>query len=657
MDTVKASQIPSVAPASGRLRIVLLGPMSVTVDGAPAAITSRKARGLLGYLALREGTAVGRGVLTGLLWGERGEEQARASLRQALSELRAALGTGRDAIAATGETVALAAGSAWIDARVVEAAAGSGDPAALGAASGLLGGELMEGLDIAEGGFEQWLVGERERLRLAACEIHRQLMREAERGGRPEAAVAHGLRLVALDPLQEGVHRALMRLYMAQGRHDAALAQYGRCRRELTRLLGVPPEPETEDLVRSIRARRRAPPAPAARGEADRAGAGPAAIAVLPFGNPGDDPGEAYFGDGIAEDIITELSRYRSLRVIARSSCFRFRGDVDVAEVRSALGVRYVVDGGVRKAGDRLRVSAALIDAMDRTQVWAERYERASRDIFEVQDAVVGAVVATLEGRVAARSAEHARRKPTADWVAYDYLLRGRELCYDYRQQEAAALFARAVELDPGYAHAHAWRAIALGVGYLHDQRPETLEAAVASARKALTLDDNDARCHYAMAYVALRRGDYDLAGHHHDRAMSFNPNDPGVAAGRANWLMHVCRLDEALATLDAAMERDPFPPTWVWDVRGYVLYHLGRYAEAVSAFRNVRAEPFWVLGMLAAACAQAGRPEDARDALARYLALRPGTTLRTAGDRIVYATEAMRLHWLEGLRKAGMAE
>jgi tetratricopeptide (TPR) repeat protein len=159
------------------------------------------------------------------------------------------------------------------------------------------------------------------------------------------------------------------------------------------------------------------------------------------------------------------------------------------------------------------------------------------------------------------------------------------------------------------------------------------------------------------MAYVALRRCEYDLAGHHHDRAHSLNPSDPEIAAGRANWLMHVGRLDEALATLDAALERDPFPPTWHWDVRGYVLFHLGRYAEAINAFRNVRAEPFWTVGMLAAAYAHVGHLDDARRELERYLALRPGATLGTVADKIIYAPEAMRQHWLGGLRKAGLPD
>jgi adenylate cyclase len=364
---------------------------------------------------------------------------------------------------------------------------------------------------------------------------------------------------------------------------------------------------------------------------------------VLPFTNLSGDPEQQYFADGVTEDIITELSRYRWLFVIARNSSFQFRGDVDAAEVRGALGVRYIVQGSVRKAGSRVRVTAQLIDTLDQSQIWAERYDRDNQDIFAVQDDVTGAIVATLESRVAARGAEYARRKRTDDWAAYDYFLRGRELGYSYRQVEAAPLFARAAELDPTYAQAHAWRAIALGVTYLHDGRQTTLDEALSCARAALALDDNDARCHYAMAYVALRSGEYDLAGHHHDRAHSLNPNDPDIAAGRANWLMHVGRLDEALGALDAAIERDPFPATWHWDVRGYVLYHLERYAEAINAFRSVRAQPFWIIGMLAAAYGQAGLTDEAHRELKRYLELRPAATLSTVADKIVYAKDAMR--------------
>jgi TolB-like protein len=195
-------------------------------------------------------------------------------------------------------------------------------------------------------------------------------------------------------------------------------------------------------------------------------------IAVLPFTNMSGDPEQQYFSDGITEDIITEIARYRSLLVIARNSCFQFRGpSVDIAAVRRALGVRYVVEGSVRKAGDRVRVTAQLIDALTQSHLWAERYDRDIRDIFAVQDEVARAIAATLEGRILASGAEQVRRKPTKDWVAYDYFLQGRDADYRYDVTGSIASFERAVELDPEYVHAHAWLATHLCLRYILDER------------------------------------------------------------------------------------------------------------------------------------------------------------------------------------------
>ncbi len=381
-------------------------------------------------------------------------------------------------------------------------------------------------------------------------------------------------------------------------------------------------------------------------------------IAVLPFTNLSGDPEQQYFSDGITEDIITELSRYHSLLVIARNSCFQFRGpSVDIAAVRRALGIRYIVEGSVRKAGSQIRVTAQLSDAITQTQIWAERYDRQAQDIFSVQDEVTRSVASTLEGRIAASGAEHARRKPTNDWVAYDYFLQGRERVHRYEKGEAEPFFARAIELDSSYVHAHALSAIAVGVKYLFDERQETLDLAFAYAQKALALDENDAWTHIAMGYVTLRRREFDIAGHHFERAIALNPSDVYAAALHANWLMHVGRLDEALSRLDSTLVSDPYPPTWFWDIRGYVLYHLKRYDEAIVAFRNVRTQPFWIRGMLAAAHAQAGQLDNARRELSAFLTVRPGATLRSVADMIIYADQSLHDHWLEGLRKAGLPE
>ena len=380
-------------------------------------------------------------------------------------------------------------------------------------------------------------------------------------------------------------------------------------------------------------------------------------IAVLPFTNMSGDPEQQYFSDGITEDIITELSRYHSLLVIARNSCFQFRGSsVDIAAVQRALGARYIVEGSVRKAGNRVRVTAQLIDAETRAHLWAERYDRDIQDIFAVQDEVTRTVVATVEGRVAASGAEHARRKPTRDWVAYDYFLKGREHVNRYQDTEAEPFLARAIELDPDYVHAHAWRAVALSSRYLLDDRKETLDAAFASAQRALALDENDAWAHRAMGCVALRRHQLDIAGLHYDRAIGLNPNDVNIACDRANWLTYVRKYDEALRSLDSARQLDPYPPTWVWEVRGQALFCLKRYDEAITAFRSVGTQHFWIPGFLAAAYAHLGQLDDAHRELANYLEARPDMTLTSLAS-ILYVTEEMRDGLLGGLRKAGLPE
>lgn len=235
----------------------------------------------------------------------------------------------------------------------------------------------MEGLAVGEAAFEQWLAGERERFRLIACRINARLMGLEERAGRLEEALLLGLKVLTFDPLQEHVQRAVMRIYAAQGRHAAALAQYERCQRELSDQLGVKPEYETDELANAIRASRRGGPAnpqaslPSERPRDTGTHIERPSIAVLPFTNLGSDAEQQYLGDGITEDIIIELSRYRSLLVIARNSAFQFRGaSVDLAAVRSQLGVQFVVEGSIRKVGPQVRLTVQLIDAATERHLW-----------------------------------------------------------------------------------------------------------------------------------------------------------------------------------------------------------------------------------------------------------------------------------------------
>ncbi|QIG46561.1 adenylate/guanylate cyclase domain-containing protein [Nordella sp. HKS 07] len=381
-------------------------------------------------------------------------------------------------------------------------------------------------------------------------------------------------------------------------------------------------------------------------------------IAVLPFTNMSGDPEQQYFSDGITEDIITELARDRSLLVIARNACFQFRGPAaDIAAVRRALGVRYIVEGSVRRTGDRIRVTAQLIDAVSQSHLWAERYDRNIQDIFTVQDEVTRAIVATLLGRLLTIGAEYSRHKPTKDWVAYDYFLQGRNCDYHYDLKQSVELFRRATELDPDFAQAHAWLASQLCFRYLLDESPETIEEAAVHAQRALALNENDAYAHNSMGWAALRRREFDLAGQHFDQAVNLSPHDVSMAVDWANWLMYVNRLDDALGYLGDLLQRDSYPPTYIWEVRGQTQYFLRRHEEAIASLRRMHGKHFWTPMFRAAAFAQLGQETEARRELGDFLEARPKASLDSVAKKLGYADKALGDHLLDGLRKAGLPE
>src|SRR5229473_222807 len=255
-------------------------------------------------------------------------------------------------------------------------------------------------------------------------------------------------------------------------------------------------------------------------------------IAVLPLVNMSGDPEQEFFADGLTEDIITELSRFRELIVISRNSTFVHKGKaVKVQEVAREFGVDYVLEGSVRKAGDRIRVTVQLIDAETDRHVWAERYDRKLEDIFAIQDEMTCAIVATLPGRVEAATQDRAKRKPTDNMAAYECVLTAKVLHHRSIREdnaEAQRLLDRALALDPNYAHAHAWKACVLGQTWIHEwceNRDATFQQVAAELEIALALDDNDSDVHRILAALNLTREDHDQAAYHQERALALNPN------------------------------------------------------------------------------------------------------------------------------------
>ncbi|KPJ78283.1 MAG: hypothetical protein AMJ54_04120 [Deltaproteobacteria bacterium SG8_13] len=408
-----------------------------------------------------------------------------------------------------------------------------------------------------------------------------------------------------------------------------------------------------------------------ARSLSDRSPAGPAgvqtsrgtSIAVLPFKNLSGDPEQEYFSDGITNDVITDLSRFGELLVIASNTVFTYKGKtVDIKTVGQELAVRYVLEGSVQKVGNRVRINAQLIDAADETHVWAERYERDYEDIFTLQSDIVQSIVATLAVNITQSERARAMRTKPQDLQAYDYLLRG-WAHYQRRTRAANALagemFAKAVALDPQYAPGY------VGLGWIEYSKigygwtefaDKALEKSIAYARKALELDAANASAHTLLCNAYTFQGQYGLAIREAERALELNPND-AYAFGQMGWvLLWSGRVDEAVAALEMSLRLDSATPRNAWMHLGTAYYLKGQYGQALDVLeKGVVKRPEFV-GYhitLAATYARLGRVDEAGRAAENVRRLDPFFQLESFGK--AFRNAAHREALLEGLRKAGL--
>jgi adenylate cyclase len=381
-------------------------------------------------------------------------------------------------------------------------------------------------------------------------------------------------------------------------------------------------------------------------------------IAVLPFTNMSGDPEQQYLSDGITEDIITELSRYRELLVIARNSSFQFRGQsLDMRRVGRELGADFLVEGSIRKVGNRLRITAQLIEAGTGSHIWAERYDRGLEDVFAIQDEVTRTIASTLIGQLSRSGAERARRKPTEQWAAYEYVLQAHYSADRYETEGAETLLKRAIEIDPGYALAYATLSYVYLQRFFEDVQPKTLELTLTSAQKALSLDDRNEACHYMVGAALIYFKKFDLAGVHLDRALALNPNNVYCAAARANWLFRVGRPQEALESLEEVMRRDPLPPPWFWELRCEILFQLNRYEDVIESANRKNPLQYWDHAYLAAAHIRLGRESEARAQAAEVLRMKPDFSIRAYAIQDPFKNPAHQDHVLDAFRAAGLPE
>jgi TolB-like protein/predicted Zn-dependent protease len=611
-----------------------------------SSFSNRKGQALLAYLAVERRRAHSREALASLLWARTGEERARHNLRQSLAKVRRALG---DVVAADGERLRLDLAACDSDVRLFEEHAGGGDAACLQRALDQYRGELLEGFDLYEEAFSDWLSMARARFRQTACTVAGRLAAIYGAQGERDLAIAVLERLLGFEPADENAHRQLIRALAAQGRRSEALRQYQRCADALRRELGAGPDAETQALHRELRAPQggEVADAPSLRESSSGGGRAPA-VAVLPFDNLSGD-GDRYFVDGIAEDLTTALSGFHSLVVIARGSSFTYRGtDVPEKRIAGELGAQYLVRGSVQRADKRVRINVQLMDADAGLQVWGHRYDREMEDVFVLQDEIISTLVCTLAGRVEAARLRYARRAAPERLDAYDLLLRGKDHHHRFTAEDCAIcidMFRRAIERDPDYAVAHAWLACAIGQAMVFglDDVPRLVDQSQAAAERGLELDENESECHRILAQVQLTRRNLGRALWHQERALLLNPNDDRIVCAQGEMLAFAGRAEEAEHWVRKAMRLNPYHPQRYWTHLARALFHQARYDEALGALNNIGRPRMDDLCYRAAAAEMAGEEDLAADAARALLERHPEFDAETFTVSSAYSVDAFR--------------
>jgi adenylate cyclase len=624
-------------------------------DGEPVGLVTKKAQALLAYLAVEHDRPHTREQLASLFWANTGDDRARHNLRQALSKIRHCCDC---VVTSGGDSLAIDPASCSADVIEFERLANSDDPDELRKCLALYRGDLLEGVVPREAGYEEWLLLARARLRKTACLAagrRASLLREQ---GRVEECIEALNNMLAMDPAHETAHRELMEVLAESGRRSDALRQYQECVEALERELGAAPSPETVRLHANLSGSEPATESNAPAGP----GTTPAkddtdhpAVAVLPFENLSGEK-DAYFVDGMAEDLITALSCFHSLVVIARGSSFAYRDrDISDREIASELGAQYLVRGSVQRAGSRVRINVQLLDAVSGVNVWGHRYDREMEDVFVLQDEITSTLVSTLAGRVEAARLAQARRAPPERLDAYDYLLRGKDYHHRYTAEDCercVEMFERAIDCDPDYALAHAWLACGIGqaIAFKLDDVAKLWDRSAQEAETGLGLDENDSECHRILAQIHLDRGNIKRALWHQDRSLTLNPNEDRSVCAMGEILAFAGRPEEAEQWVRKSMRLNPYHPPRYWTHLARALFHLQRYNDALDALENVSKPRMDDLAYRVAASSALGDADAAARNAAELLDQFPDFDAAAFTDSLPYEQASDRQALLEPL-------
>lgn len=392
---------------------------------------------------------------------------------------------------------------------------------------------------------------------------------------------------------------------------------------------------------------------------------GKPSIAVMAFDNLNNDPGQDYLSDGLSESILTALSRFSDFFVIARNSSFSYKDkSIETRQIAKELGVRYIVDGSVQIAGERLRANAQLIDATTGKHLWAEQYDRDLQDIFDVQDEITRTVASTLSTSINLAEYDRLKHQPTESLGAYELSRRAQEHSFRFSKTDniqAQRLSEQAIALDPNFAGAYAELAWAHAFGFRFGwseglSREESLELAFEMARKAIDLEPLNFAGYAVLAYVTMYSGDLDLAVTLYDKAISLNPNSAGTLVNSTDPLVYSGRAEEAVERMRSAIRLNPHHPDWyLWNL-GWAQYFAEDYAGALASIEKMNEVPDRLRRTLAPILLRLGREEEAQTVIDQFMADNPSYSIAEARTAPFENDEYLN-RWLDDLRILGVPE
>lgn len=660
-----------------KLKIRLFGAIEVFApDGNRIQIAGTKQQALLACLGFNAEALISRDSIIGLLWGNRYNEQARQSLRQGVSKLRQALNVGEvDAIITDGDRLGLNPDFVEVDVLEFLKLSREQTPEADRKAIDLLRGPFLDELYVREAAFEEWQTLERTRFNSLAFPIFERLALYYLKNSEQDKALDISKKLISMDSLRETSHRTHMKILAQSGQRATAIKHYNEFSKMLMDELGIEPDAETKQLLEELKQSAPLPVQDEVKKLADdqpQVKEIPDSIkitlTVLPFQSMGDSENLSAFSVALHEDVLTGLTRFRWLDVIAQVA--GQSGDHNTAGLRQTAldqGILFAVEGSVRQIGQQVRVTAQLIDLSSGKYVWVKRYDYSSDDLFEVLDEVSTTIAASVESELVSYEGEKARSKSDGPLSAWDCYHLGLATQYEFSTEgnsRAQALFKRAISLDPSFANAYARLSYVMVLSTVYfdaDITDGLLEEALELAHKATRLDDQDAVGWFALGRAYLALGDYQRSIEALNVALRLNPGLAQAYCGLGDALAYSGRSDEAMPNFDEAIKLSPQDPhRWAFMMYGAVAsIFAGDYEKAIewaTLSTRIPNSHYWANAALVSALGLQGKADEAKAAAKELTALKPDLDCNFVREKLFYIRDEKQIdRYIEGLKVAGI--